>query len=132
MDFLDYWSRNCKCKKYDQGHLKKDHDFYLNYHGSAKSIKSDLAAKIISWRKIFETCNVQTGVLCGDDNKSTISKVQEKTNYDVVRLSDTNHTAKGVCLNLYKLKKDTKNWIRMSSITFNEVLHMPLLKTKEI
>ena len=51
---------------------------------------------------------MEVGILIGDDDSSTIAAVRAANKSQVIKLSDKNHTSRGVTNTLYKHAKDHK------------------------
>lgn len=109
---LDYSTCNRKCKKCDVGHSPFDHDCRLNFKGSAKAMEAHVANKLVNESAILQLKNVQVGVLIGDDDSSAIAACRAGASHCIAKLSDVNHTSKGVKKQLYNIEKNHKELTR--------------------
>lgn len=99
---------NRKCRMCDRGHCKKTHDCRLNHEGSAKSMESAVAVKLIKDNMILNECKVEVAIFISDNDSSAIAAVRNAVYYEIVKVDDTNHTSKGVISTLYKMKPKFK------------------------
>ncbi|KAL1487723.1 hypothetical protein ABEB36_015630 [Hypothenemus hampei] len=71
-------------------------------------MESDLAVSLMCNSNILRESNLQVGIFTGDDDAASISKVRDVSAHPIVKLSDPNHTGKGLLSQLYKLKPKHK------------------------
>ena len=105
---LGYSSRisNCKqCEVNDAKNIRKAHDCRFNWHGSSKAMEGDVAVELVKDCE-SEKCRITT--IIGDDDATTISKIEKSVDYPVKKLSDFNHCKKTVANDLYSLQKTFK------------------------
>ncbi|KAF2883108.1 hypothetical protein ILUMI_23063 [Ignelater luminosus] len=104
-------------RKCSLGHPKSDHDCRLNFIGSAKAMEPFAAACMTSNSTIFKDLNMEVGILIGDDDSSTIAAVRAATKSQVIKLSDKNHTSRGVTNTIYKHANEHKE-LKNDSIAY--------------
>ena len=114
---LDYFTCNRKCKKCEMGRSPFDHDCRLNFCGSAKAMEAHAANKLVNKSDILKSQSVKVGILVGDDDSASISAVRANASHPEGKLSDTNHTSKGVKKQLYKIEKNHKEMTK-NTITY--------------
>ena len=105
---LAYSSRISNCKQCEVNETKKKtkvHDCRLNWQGSSKAMEGDVAVELVKSVE-SEKCRIST--IIGDDDATTISKVEKSVDYAVNKLSDFNHSKKTVANDLYDLQKTFK------------------------
>ncbi|XP_071641015.1 uncharacterized protein [Temnothorax longispinosus] len=90
------------------GHTPFDHDCRLNFRGSAKAMESHAANKLVNESDILKSKNVEIGILVGDDDSSAIAACRAGASHSIAKLSDVNHTSKGVKKCLYNIEKQHK------------------------
>lgn len=92
---LDFETCNRKCKKCDCKSPDPDHvsQCRKNFYGSAKVMEPNLATKLVVQSKILKEQNVDVGVLVRDDDSSTIAACISASDHDILKQSDSNHTA---------------------------------------
>ena len=97
---------NCKqCEVNEKNGTQKDHDCRLNWLGSAKSMEADVAVELV---KEVESSKCRVSTIIGDDDATTINKIEKNIDYPIVKLSDFNHSKKSVANDLYSLQKKFK------------------------
>lgn len=103
---VDYATRNRKCAKCGQRFKRKEvsHDCRKNWSGTSKGMEADVGATLCTKSSILKEVNMEVGILCGDDDASTIKAVRAVSSHPVVKLSDINHTQKGLSNCLYEMK----------------------------
>ncbi|KAL7298916.1 hypothetical protein TKK_0008022 [Trichogramma kaykai] len=101
---ISYATFNRKCKKYDLGHKKEDHDCRANYIGSAKGMEPQAAIDLVSNNDIFTKENIELGIFISDNDSTAIHGVRNLIAYDIVKQADKNHTTGGLSKSLYKIK----------------------------
>ena len=87
--------------------VHKEHDCRLNFTGSAKAMEADSAVQLVTQSQILKQSNVQVGIFIGDNDSSSISAIQDITDYTILQQSNMNHT-KGVGNYLHEIQKDVK------------------------
>lgn len=117
---LDYTTKNRKCKACDYGVPIEMHDCRRNFYGSAKGMEPDAAVDLIAHSEILKELNMEVGVFVGDNDSSSIAAIRKACGHDVVKLSDKNHTSKGVTSALYNIqsKNDTGKELTSESIKY--------------
>lgn len=100
----DYATCNRKCKKCDLKTDEPDHALQCrkNFYGSAKAMEPHVATQLVIDSSILKSKNIEVGVLVGDDDSSTIAACRAASDHDILKQSDTNHTAGAVKKALYK------------------------------
>ena len=109
---LEYSTCNRKCKSCDMGQSPWNHDCRLNFWGSAKAMEGHVANKLVNESTILKSKNVEIGVLIGDDDSSAISACRAGASHPIGKLSDVNHTSKGVKKELFAIEKNHKELTR--------------------
>lgn len=71
-------------------------------------MEADLAVQLVTNSSILKDKNAEVGIYVGDDNSCAIKKVREYSEPEVVKLSDVNHTSKGVTKHMFLLQKRHK------------------------
>ncbi|KAL7293956.1 hypothetical protein TKK_0012536 [Trichogramma kaykai] len=105
---LDFCNRNRKCRQCDVNKVlgqEKVHDCRLNSFSSAKAMEADGAVELVTNSTILKTLDLEVGAFIGDNDSSSIAAIQKNINYTIVKLSDMNHTTKGVGKALHDLHK---------------------------
>ncbi|XP_043468802.1 uncharacterized protein LOC122502708 [Leptopilina heterotoma] len=105
---LSYATFNRKCRMCENGHAKDDHDCRLNFEGSAKAMEPQAAVEIIANNSILKECNLEVGVMIGDNDSSAICAARNASAHDIVKQSDINHTSKGLTNELFKIQSRHK------------------------
>lgn len=107
---VDYDTKNRKCRKCDLGHPSENHDCRKNHEGSAKSMEAAAAADLCNKSTILAESKVEVRIFVADGDSSHIAKVKVRagSSHPVVKLSDRNHTTRGVDRALYLLEKSHK------------------------
>ena len=101
---LDYGTRISNCKQCEVD-KSKVHDCRLNWGGSSKAMESDLAVSMLN----STSCdNHHISTIIGDDDCTTMAKIQKQVPYNVTKQSDINHAKKALGNDLYKLQKTHK------------------------
>ncbi|KAG5885047.1 hypothetical protein JTB14_033366 [Gonioctena quinquepunctata] len=101
---LDYRTRNRKCKFFDLGHSKEDHDCRPNFRGSAKAMEPDVGAELVNESSILKEVGLNVRVVVGDEDTSTSARIRSGTNRTVYKLSDSYHLKKNFTKELYKMQ----------------------------
>ena len=105
---LDFGTRisNCKqCEVNKSTGSEKAHDCRLNWGGTSKAMESDLAVSLL---KNTHSENQHVSTIIGDDDTTTMSKVQKQVPFPVKKQSDINHAKKSLGNDLYHLQKTHK------------------------
>lgn len=102
---IAYTTMNRKCKMCDYGHSPDDHDCRKNFEGSAKAMEPAAAINLILENPVLQDCFIQLGILVSDNDSSTIAALRERCDHEIVKLSDKNHTRKGLSNQLFELKR---------------------------
>ncbi|XP_058803404.1 uncharacterized protein LOC131671175 [Phymastichus coffea] len=103
---LGFSTCNRKCKKCDNGCSPFDHDCRLSFYGSAKAMEGYAANKIVNENSILKSKNVEIGIFIGDNDSSAIAACRQGATHQISKLSDINHTSKGVKKELYGIEKN--------------------------
>ena len=72
-----------------------------NYDGSSKSMESTLAVELVQGLQ-DKGCKIAT--FTGDDDTTTISKLKDKVDHGIKKISDKNHCRKNISDSLFKLQ----------------------------
>ncbi|XP_052088170.1 uncharacterized protein LOC127725289 [Mytilus californianus] len=108
-------SADCrKCMYVDEkgdGH----HDCRKNHTGSAKSMESNLAVEMVQELQC-KGCKVSCIIM--DDDTTTLARLKENINSDIVKRSDRNHQRKNIVSDLYRLHKKHKGKLSTSTISY--------------
>ena len=89
----------------DEGHVKTDHDCRLNYYRTAKAMDPDVAVELVTRSTMLKEKNIEVEVFIKDNDSSSICAIKKALNHDLLKMSDKNHTSKGVKSLLYKTDK---------------------------
>lgn len=83
----DYSTCNRKCKKYGESEKPPEHDCQENFYGSAKAVELHIAKRLMD-KAIFQSENVETGGMRGDDSS--------RSTHPIIRQSNFTHASGGV------------------------------------
>ena len=115
--FLDFRTRNRKCRLCDKGHNPNDHDCRKNHQGSSKSMEAAVGAELVNNSKILQDAGVSVRVLIADEDSSTIASVREGSEKRIFKLADNNHLKKHVQDDLHDIKPKFKELRKAGVIT---------------
>ena len=71
-------------------------------------MEAHVANKLVNENPILKEKNVRVGILIGDDDSSSIAACRAGATHSIGKLSDMNHTSKGVKKELYNIEKSHK------------------------
>ena len=74
---LDFSTRNRKCRMCDKGHERSNHDYRLNFFGTAKAMEPEIAVQLMSKSSILQDKNIDVGVFIGDNDSSSIYSIKK-------------------------------------------------------
>ena len=78
------------------GQSPLNHDCRLNFWSLAKAMVGHVANKLVNESSILKSKNVEIEIRIGDDDSSAISACRAGASHPIGKLSDVNHTSKGV------------------------------------
>jgi hypothetical protein len=96
---------NKKCTKCNESEKFPKHDCWKNCYRSAKALKLHVAKRLVVDSAIFESENVEVGMLIGDDGSSTIAACQAASFHPIIKQSNVNHASGGIKKQLYGSEK---------------------------
>ena len=104
---VGYSTRNKKCVSCDvakrDGRDPTPHDCRVNWSKSSKAMEPDVAAELA---KEAPKCGIRFATVVGDDDSSSIKKLREELNSDIVKWSDITHAKLSVGGHLHDLNKN--------------------------
>lgn len=83
-----YVTLNRKCRKCELGHPKEDHDYRMNYVGSAKGMEPYAAVLLTKDNPILTQCHLEIGIVIADNDSSSICAIRNSSNHEVVKQAD--------------------------------------------
>lgn len=103
---IGYSTRNKKCATCDVAERSDRepalHDCRLNWSKSAKAMEPDIAFELA---KEAPNAGIWIATVIGDEDSSTINKLCEEVDGDIVKWSDITHAKRSVESRLYEIKK---------------------------
>lgn len=102
---VGYSVRSKFCKTCDnakqKGQTPKPHDCRMNWQGSSKAMESDMVIEMVT-KKQQEGIEIET--IVGDDDATTITRLQKAVKTQIKKRSDSNHVRKNISASLYALR----------------------------
>ena len=59
-------------------------------------MENRLANELVNSSMILRSKNCEIGVFIGDDDSCTLARIRSSSYHEIVKMSDVNHTSKGV------------------------------------
>lgn len=78
---IGYATRNRKCRLWDKGDAKDDHDCRKIFCGSAKAMEPNVIVELVCKNPILKDKNVENGVFVGDNDNSSICAIRQETDH---------------------------------------------------
>ncbi|XP_052103081.1 uncharacterized protein LOC127736559 [Mytilus californianus] len=106
-------STDCrKCNYIDEkGDAREEHDCRQNYFGSSKAMEPALAVEMV---KDIEEMGYMVNSLTMDDDTTTMARLRQEVDHDVIKRSDSNHFRKNFTGDLLQLHQKHKRNISTS------------------
>ena len=90
----------------NKGQDPPPHDCQKNWTGSSKAMEPDVGGELV---KSIEKQGVNVDVIIMDDDATTMARIRQELDHDIVKWSDINHTSKHLANSLYALQKKHKS-----------------------
>ena len=101
---VGYSVRSKFCKACDNAKQRdqtpKPHDCRMNWEGSSKEMESDMVIEMVT-KQQQEGIEIET--IVGDDDATTITRLQKAVKTQIKKRSDSNHVRKNISSSLYAL-----------------------------
>ncbi|CAC5362774.1 unnamed protein product [Mytilus coruscus] len=108
-------SADCRKCMYVDEKGDGNHDCRKNHSGSAKSMESNLAVEMVQELQC-KGCKVSCIIM--DDDTTTLARLKQCINSDIVKRSDRNHQRKNIVSDLYHLHEKRKGKLSTSTISY--------------
>ncbi|XP_063412530.1 uncharacterized protein LOC134722744 [Mytilus trossulus] len=110
-------TKSADCRKCMYVDEKGDgqHDCRKNHSGSAKSMEPNLAVEMVQDLQC-KGCTVSCIIM--DDDTTTLARLKQNINSDIVKRSDKNHQRKNIVSDLYRLHEKHKGKLSTSTISY--------------
>ncbi|CAC5385553.1 unnamed protein product [Mytilus coruscus] len=108
-------SADCRKCMYVDEKGDGNHDCRKNHTGSAKSMESNLAVEMVQELQC-KGCKVSCIII--DDDTTTLARLKQSINSDIVKRSDRNHQRKNIVSDLYHLHEKHKGKFSTSTISY--------------
>ena len=104
----DVMSKDCRIctTAKSKGTEPPPHDCTINFHGSSKAMEPEAAANIV---KEIEQKGVDVSTIIMDDDATTIARLRNVVDHEIVKWSDIGHTKKHLMDALFTLAKKHSN-----------------------